>query len=58
MSEVKKDNGYNVDRYGTSAQTPNGQPPANAGVQVKIGDNNGGHVTGHWDGSQFVKDRK
>jgi hypothetical protein len=55
MSDVKKDGGYFVDRNGASFQTPDGKPPANAGVQVTIGNGNGGHSTGTWNGSQTVK---
>jgi hypothetical protein len=55
MSTPKKDNDYFVDRNGTSALTRDGKPPASYGVQVKISDNNGGHVSGYWNGSQFVR---
>lgn len=54
MADVKKDGAYFVDRTGTSALTPDGKPPA-AGTQVKISDNQGGHVQGVWQGGQFVK---
>jgi predicted lipoprotein with Yx(FWY)xxD motif len=57
MSNVIKEGDYLKDRNGTLAQTADGKPPATYDMPVKIGDNNGGHVSGRWINGQFVKDR-
>jgi hypothetical protein len=58
MSDVKKDGSYFQDRQGLSFQTPDGKPPANDGVRIKISDNSGGHTTGTWSGGQVIPDKK
>ena len=57
MSDVKNNGGHFTDRNGLPFQTPDGKPPANDGVKIKISDGNGGHSSGTWTSGQASKDR-
>jgi hypothetical protein len=58
MSDVKKEGDWFSDRNGKSFQTPDGKPPGNDGVKIRIGNDNGGSSPGTWSGGQTNPDKR